>query len=127
MYAASVGGKLSVSALVDCLTTTLIPTAGTSSCVAVTDSGIGVDVGSAVGASLPLASGDGDAVGSGLVDACATGVGVRIGSRDGAGSPPESKEPTIMRATPATPRMSGSAQEERRFTCPSLAARPIGR
>src|SRR6187551_3808743 len=120
MYAASDGGKLSVSAFVDCLTSTLMPTDSIWSWTATTSSGSGVAVGvgegSALGlaGSVPLTGPLGVAVG----DASATWLGVAIAGRLGVGSSPRSNDPMIMSATPATPRMIGSAHEERRFTVP---------
>ena len=75
---------------------------------------MGVAVGSPDGLALALAEALADALG----EAWATGVGVTRSGRLGVGSPPGSSEPTIMSATPATPRMIGSAHEERRFTVP---------
>src|SRR5688572_12928234 len=87
MYAASEGGKLSVSALVDCLTSTLMPTEGTSSCVAITLSGSGVGVGEglavALGSSLGASVGSADSLGASVASAVglasATGLGVAMG------------------------------------------------
>ncbi len=94
-----------------------MPTDGISSWTAVTSSGSGVREGVGVGATLSV--GDSDAVGS-VVGVAATSVGdgerVAIGGRLAVASPSRSSVPIMMSATPATPRMIGSAHEERRFT-----------
>jgi hypothetical protein len=51
-------------------------------------------------------------------------VGRAIGGRLAAGGSFEPILPAIMSTTPTSPRTMGSAQEERRFTWPSLAAAP---
>ena len=81
-------------------------------------------VGVAVEVGLSVASADGDGEGSGVGVTVGTGLGVavEIAGRLLTGSRSRPSEPVIMSATPATPRMMGSAQEERRFTWPSLAA-----
>src|SRR6187200_1781375 len=102
----------------------LMPTDGTSICAATTLSGSGVGDGVAVGGEVLGTELDGsDALG----EAAATGVAVRIGARVGDGWAVGSNVPMIMRATPATPRMIGSAHEERRLTCRSLANQPMRR
>ena len=76
MYAASDGGKLSVSALVDCLTSTLMPTDSIWSWTATTSSGSGVAVGVGDGSSLGLDGNVPLAGALGVGDACATWLGV---------------------------------------------------
>ena len=123
MYAASDGGKLSVSAFVDCLTSTLMPTDSIWSWTATTLSGSGVAVGVGDGSPLGLAGNVLLARALGVGDACATWLGVGIAGRLDVESSPRSSDPMIMSATPATPRMIGSAHEERRFTVPE-SSRP---
>ncbi len=53
-------------------------------------------------------------------------LGRAIGGRLAAGSSPRRMVPTIMSATPATARMIGSAQEERRFTWPESSRHTDG-
>lgn len=95
-----------------------MPTDGSSSCAAVTLDGIGSGVGVGVGLAATVADGRG----VGVVRATGLGLGVVIGGRLGVVGSSRSRVPAIMSTTPATPRMIGSAHDERRFTWPSLAA-----
>jgi hypothetical protein len=74
--------------------------------------GVATGVAEAGGSMLgrDVALGVGEADGAGVGDPSAMGGGV------GPDGPPVSSDPTIMRATPATPRMIGSHHPERRFT-----------
>src|SRR5687767_10083869 len=110
-----------------------MPTCGTLSWTAVTLDGIGDGVGASVGAvlALGLAVALDEAATEGSADGVtrATGVEVVVGKGGMlvAGAASRSRVPTIMSATPANPSTVGSAQEERRFTWPSLAAVPTHR
>jgi hypothetical protein len=125
MKAASIGGKESVATLVDFSTRTLMPTDSICSWTATQSSGIGV--GSGVGSGLSVADGsaepDGSREGVGVARPTGVPVGSGIGGRLEAGRASRSSCPTIMRATPATARKSGSSMLdiERRMTRPSLA------
>src|SRR5687767_13561682 len=110
----------------------LMPTDGTSIWTATTSSGNGVAVGSGValtvGSTLGTTlAGAADRLGARVVVGWMVALGRAIGGRLAAGSSPRPTVPAIMSAAPATPRMIGSAQEDRRFTWPSLAAIPTGR
>lgn len=81
-----------------------------------TGEGVGIGVGGGVGGWLTAVDAVGAGEGVGLAWATGVGLGGTIGGRLLGGSPSTSSVPMIMRVTPATPRMMGSAQPERRFT-----------